>query len=194
MASIHECSSVGLQITNPFRFDIAKSVYRWSDISYKWRLTHLCMSLLSLPQWMQQWLHRRRQITIFEKGDDAHISNNHMLDPMQFLLKSLSVVIPSALEPFGLRLFIATVTNGRYVWWWTTHANFGAAGYNVDAVIVIRMVLFGDVPKTASASDKVEAIILNDQAAERYSRIRFYMQLYSLGRAAVGRMSSGAVV
>ncbi len=54
------------------------------------------------------------------------------------------------------------------------------------------MLLIGDFPKTASASDKVEAIILNDQAAERYSR--FYMQLYSLWRAAMGRMSSGAVV
>jgi hypothetical protein len=56
------------------------------------------------------------------------------------------------------------------------------------------MRLIGDLPKTASALDKVEAIILNDQAAERYSRIRFYMQLYSLWRAAMGRMSSGAVV
>ena len=117
-----------------------------------------------------------------------------MLHPMQFLLKPLSIVVPSALELFGLRLFIAIVTNGRYVYWRIAHANFGVAGYNLDAVIVIRMVLFGDFPKTASASDKVEAIILNDQAAERYSRIRFYMQLYSLWRAATGRMSSGAVV
>ena len=56
------------------------------------------------------------------------------------------------------------------------------------------MLLIGDFPNTASASDKVEAINLNDQAAERYSRIRFYMQLYSLWRAATGRMYSGAVV
>jgi hypothetical protein len=56
------------------------------------------------------------------------------------------------------------------------------------------MLSIGDFPKTASALEKVEAIILNDQAAERYSRIRFYMQLYSLWRAAMGRMSSGPVV
>ena len=117
-----------------------------------------------------------------------------MLYPMQFLLKPLSIVVPSAVEPFGLRLFIATVTNVRYVYCFITHASFGVAGYNVDAVIVIHMVLFGDVHKTASAQDKVEAIILNDQAAERYSRIRFYMQLYSLWRAAMGRMSTGAFV
>ena len=56
------------------------------------------------------------------------------------------------------------------------------------------MLLIGDFPNTASASDKVEVIILNDQAAERYSRIRFYMQLYSLWRAAMGRMPTGAFV
>ena len=54
--------------------------------------------------------------------------------------------------------------------------------------------MIGYCPKTASALEKVEAIILNNQAAERYSRIRFYMQLYSLWRAAMGRMSSGPVV
>ena len=73
-----------------------------------------------------------------------------MLYPMQFLLKPLSIVVPSALELFGLRLFIATVTNGRYVYWRITHANFGVAGYNLDAVIAIPMALFGDVHKTAS--------------------------------------------
>ena len=46
---------------------------------------------------------------------DAYICNSLIFDLMQFLLESVIVVISSALDPFGLHLFIATVKDGQYV-------------------------------------------------------------------------------
>ena len=80
--------------------------------------------------------------------------------------------------------------NGGYFYAGITTKCLAIAGCNSDAVTFF----FGILENAASGSEKVQAACLNDRASERYSRVRYYMQLYGLWRAAMGRMPAGHMV
>jgi hypothetical protein len=115
-----------------------------------------------------------------------------MLYAMQLQLETFRFVVPLVHSLLGRDLTLALGSNDGHLYCGIKKASITFAGCNSDAVITFLICEY--VRKTASGSDKVESVMLNDRAAERYSRIRYYMRLFCLWRAAMGRMPEGDFV